>query len=410
MTNKKITVVRKDQSGKNRKFNIDLSKLPDGILSDLEGISCTDIQQSNFVSKINKAKKPGGAMPSPRDAREKSINLGEGLDRIYGTKPARNQEDYPEGLSPFDSELQKRKLSARESEWLSWFKSAIVTANNPHKMLEVVNKAIGIGMKMNGCHEGSWSFAEYVILGTQFHKFKKGDLKKITHELMRKGAEFHDRLLQNKLIGETYNELQPEVQPQIDKQLEERRKAGKNAVRGGSVIDVEIDNKTSLMKFSEGSTVEVAKALEGTDLNSGLGSNIIKIGNSEFEVKNEKGGARNYVDVSDNSVFEVIFPTSIGGLRIVLCHKADQVQVRVADTEMWAELQKREEEVGKNCLLGGMTIAEAIKEGGFKRSGMWSKEQVTEEIKEAIKDNSSETLSSWVDRTRGGSKETFRQH
>ncbi|GFR11619.1 hypothetical protein TNCT_280441 [Trichonephila clavata] len=100
MTSKKITVV-----GNTRKFNIDLSKLPDKILSDLEGISCTDIQQSNFVSKINKVKKPGGAMSSPsRDTREKSINFGEGLDRIYDTKPASNQADYPEWLNPFTSE------------------------------------------------------------------------------------------------------------------------------------------------------------------------------------------------------------------------------------------------------------------------------------------------------------------
>lgn len=55
MTSKKITVV-----GNTREFNIDLSKLPDKILSDLEGISCSDIQHSNFVSKIDKS---GGAMP-----------------------------------------------------------------------------------------------------------------------------------------------------------------------------------------------------------------------------------------------------------------------------------------------------------------------------------------------------------
>lgn len=77
MTDKKITVV-----GNTRKFNIDLSKLPDEILSALEGVSCNDIQQHTFVNKINKAKKPGGAMPSPsRDAREKPINFGKGLDR-----------------------------------------------------------------------------------------------------------------------------------------------------------------------------------------------------------------------------------------------------------------------------------------------------------------------------------------
>ncbi|MFP3016304.1 MAG: hypothetical protein ACEY3L_01690, partial [Wolbachia sp.] len=71
---------------------------------------------------------------------------------------------------------------------------------------------------------------------------------------------------------------------------------------------------------------------------------------------------RNYTDISDNSVFEVTFPTSIGGLRVILYHKAEndhQVQVRVADTEMWSELQKRGEIIGKGCLFGGTTVKEA---------------------------------------------------
>ncbi|WP_353274496.1 hypothetical protein [Wolbachia endosymbiont (group A) of Ennomos erosarius] len=189
MSNKKVTVV-----GNTHKFNIDLSKLPDEILSDLESISCTDIQQSNLVSKINKDKRP---MPSPtRDAREKSINFGKGLDYVYGTKPVNNQEDYSEELNPFASGLQKIKPSARENDKLSWFKSAVVRVKSPNELHKVIDEALAAGMRINACHEGEWSFAEYVILGTHFHKVKKGELKKIMRELMLKGAEFHDRLLQ----------------------------------------------------------------------------------------------------------------------------------------------------------------------------------------------------------------------
>ncbi|WP_250295839.1 hypothetical protein [Wolbachia endosymbiont of Oedothorax gibbosus] len=406
MTSKKITVV-----GNTRKFNIDLSKLPDKILSDLEGISCTDIQHSNFVSKINKVKKPGGVMPSPsRDTREKSINFGEGLDRIYDTKPASNQADYPEGLNPFASGLQKIRLSARESEWLSWLKSAIVTAKNPSELNKVVDEAIAAGMRMNGCHEGGRSFAEYVILGMHFHKFKKGDQKKIIRKLMLSGAEF-DTLLKNELVGEIYKELQPEVQPQINKQLEELRKVVESALQVGNVIGVEMDNDTYFAEFSVDSTVEVAKVVEGTKslgLNKGWvksGNHVIRIGDSEVEVKSEKGGERNYTDVSDNSAFEIAFPTSIGSLRIVVYHSAEndhQVQVRIVDTEMWSELQKRGEIIGKGCLFGGMTVKEAVKRGSFTRSGMWSKEQAKERVKAV--NGSSETVSSWVDKTCGDSR------
>ncbi|MFP3031356.1 MAG: hypothetical protein ACEY3M_09555, partial [Wolbachia sp.] len=85
------------------------------------------------------------------------------------------------------------------------------------------------------------------------------------------------------------------VQPQIDKQLEELEEAGENAVQEGELIDVEIDNTTSYIEFSGNSKVEVAKILRK------LGSNILKIGNDAVEVKSEKGGIRNYTDISDVS-------------------------------------------------------------------------------------------------------------
>ncbi|GFR25008.1 uncharacterized protein TNCT_639441 [Trichonephila clavata] len=113
---------------------------------------------------------------------------------------------------------------------------------------------------------------------------------------------------------------------------------------------MEMDNDTSLWEFSEGSTVEVAKALEGRGSNRGLGSNIIKIGDGEIEIRNEEGGKRNYIDISGR--FEIGFPTSIGKLRIAVYNDEKQVQVRVVDKEMWLKLQTKGEEVAKDCLFG----------------------------------------------------------
>ncbi len=234
-----------------------------------------------------------------------------------------------------------------------------------------------------------------MILGTHFHKFDKADRKKLIRKLMLNGAEFHDTLLENKLIGEIYNELQPEVQPQIDERLEELEKAGESAVQEGELIDVEIDNTTSYIEFSGDSKVEVAKILRE------LGSNILKIGNDAVEVKSEKGGIRNYIDMSDESSIILEFPTSIGKLNIVLYQdvkNCSQVQVKVADKEMWAELQKRGEEIGKNCLFGGVKLKEVVERGNFTRCGIWSEKQ-----KEV-----SEKLFSWADKVRENSKETCR--
>ncbi|MGL9761739.1 MAG: hypothetical protein ACR5LB_06095 [Wolbachia sp.] len=370
-------------------------KLLKKIFGALEGV---DIKQSKFVSKINNQKeiKPEDTMPFPsRNVHENKINYGKGLDYIYGTKPLSNQADYPEGLNPFASALQKIKPSA---EKLSWLQSAVVRAKSPNELHKVVDEALAAGARLNACNDGEWSFAEYVVLGTHFHKFDKVDRKKVIRKLMLSGAEFHDTLLQNKLIGEIYNELQPEVQPQIDERLEELEKAGESAVQEGELIDIEIDNTTSYIEFSENSKIEVAKILEA---NRKLGSNILKIGNDAVEVKSEKGGTRNYVDVSGGGSIVLEFPTSTGKLNIILCHdvkKYDQVQVRVENKEMWAELQKRGEEIGKNCLFGGVKLKEAVERGSFTRCGIWSEKQ-----KEV-----SEKLFSWADKVRENSKETCR--
>ncbi|WP_264735764.1 hypothetical protein [Wolbachia endosymbiont (group A) of Rhinocyllus conicus] len=384
----KIIVPFGDKEGGTYELNVDLDKLSEGeMLNAIIGIGRVN-QQSTFVSKINKAKKPG-EVPFPN--RDVQINYGKGLDYIYGTKPISDQEDK----NPFTSALQKIKPSISESEKLSWFKSAVVRAKSLKEMNKVIDEVIDDGARLNACNDGEWSFAEYVVLGTHFHKFDKVDRKKVIRKLMLSGAEFHDTLLQNKLIGEIYNELQPEIQPQIDKQLEELGKAGESAVQEGALIDLEIDNRTFFVEFSEDSKVEVAKVLKA---NRELGSNILKIGNDAVEVKSEKGGIRNYTDISDGSSVMLEFPTSIGKLNIILYQEADQVQVRVENKEMWAELQKRGEEIGKNCLFGGVKLKEAVERGSFTRCGIWSEKQ-----KEV-----SEKLFSWADKVRENSKETCR--
>ncbi|MFP3032250.1 MAG: hypothetical protein ACEY3M_14370, partial [Wolbachia sp.] len=121
----KIIVPFDDKEGGTYELNIDLDRLSKAeVLNAIVGIGRTK-EQSTFVSKTNKAKKLG-EVPFP--SRNVQINYGKGLDYIYGTKPVSDQADYPEGLNPFASSLQKIKPTAGESEKLSWFKSAVVEA------------------------------------------------------------------------------------------------------------------------------------------------------------------------------------------------------------------------------------------------------------------------------------------
>ncbi len=144
----KIIVPFGDKEGGIYELNVDLDKLSKGeMLNAIVGIGRTS-QQPTFVSKINKAKKPG-EVPFPN--RDVQINYGKGLDYIYGTKPVSDQEDK----NPFASALKKIKPSA---EKLSWFKSAVVRAKSPNELHKVVDEALAAGARLNACNDGEWRF------------------------------------------------------------------------------------------------------------------------------------------------------------------------------------------------------------------------------------------------------------
>nr|WP_253307344.1 hypothetical protein [Rickettsia endosymbiont of Ceutorhynchus assimilis] len=425
--NNKVIVPFKDKEGNTYELTIDLDRLSkNGILDAIRGMSRT-IKQSTketvsrlagildaiekqtdkktplsvlLIKVMNKKAKDvkTEGMPSPRD---KSINFGEGRG-FYNTKSLNRQSS-----NPFIPALNKIEPSAIENAELIWFKNAVVKVKSVSELNKVVDQALDAGIRINAYSEGQTSFADAVILKMLSIPCKENEKEDIICELMLIGAMFSYDLLQDKRISEVHNKLYQEVKPQIDERLKELKEAGENAVQGGIVEDVCIDNKTFYMKFSKDSTVKPVEVLEGArrlGLNTGcveLGGNIIKIGDSEIEVS-EKGGKRNYTDLSGDAVM-LELPTSIGKLNIILNHDADRVQMIVKNKEMWDELQKRGEVVGKGCLFGGKTVEEAIKEGGFLRNGKLSKEQATEKIKAV--DSSSETLS-WVGKVSEDSKTT----
>ncbi|MFP3026025.1 MAG: hypothetical protein ACEY3L_07160, partial [Wolbachia sp.] len=283
--------------------------------------------------------KPEG-VPSPSDVSEKSINLGEGRE-VYNKKSSNRQ-------NPFIPALSKIEPSASENAELRWFKSRVVKAKSVDELNKVIDQALSAGIRINAYSEGQKSFANEVISKMPLIKCKENEKEDIICELMLNGAIFSYDLLQDKGISEMHNKLYQEIRPQIDELLKELREIGESAIENEGIIeDVEMDNQTFFMKFSENSKVNIARVLEGTKnlgLTTGevkLGGDVIEMGNSKVEVRSGKEGERNYIDVSDNSTFEITFPTSIGSLKIVVYHNAEndsQVEVRVADKEMWSEL------------------------------------------------------------------------
>lgn len=316
--------------------------------------------------------------------------------------------DYPENLNPFQTALSKIRLKEYENLKLSEFLEKVVLAKNVDELNRIVEEALDFGIRVNARNEDGFSFSQVTVHKIYHSKFIGKKQENIIKKLALKGANFDEQ--SDKEIIEVCHKIQKEVEPQIYNRLQKLREVGENAAIEGSVENVEIDNKTFFVEFSQDSKVEIAKVVQGAKdlgLSKGeikLSSSIIKIGDGEIEIKTGKNGERNYVDISDKSGFTVTFHTNFGELNVKVWHSPEQynqIKVEVENKELWNELQKTGEIIGKDCLFGGMSVKAAIESGGFMRSGIWGGNSKYTEIIRHNKPQSSETISSLAGRTKG---------
>ncbi|WCR54439.1 MAG: hypothetical protein PG981_001461 [Wolbachia endosymbiont of Ctenocephalides orientis wCori] len=329
-------------------------------------------------------------------------NAAKGLAvNLVGTlKTSKKILDYPAELNPFRSALSQIRLSEYENLKLSEFLEKAISAKSVDELSKIIDEALDSGIRINAHNEDGFSFSHVVVLKMLYSKFTENKQKNIIKKLALNGADFDE--LGDEI--EICDKIKEEAEPQIHNRLTKLREVAETAAVVGSVKNVEIDNKTFFLEFSSNCVVDVAKAVEGArslGLNKGdlkLGSNIIRIGDGEVELKTGENGERNYADVSDGSSFTITFSTSLGELHVRVYNDArsyDQVKIEVENKESWNELQKTEEIVGQGCLFGGMSVKAAIEKGNFVRSGRWGNSRSTEIIK-CIKPQSSETI--WVDK------------
>lgn len=143
----------------------------------------------------------------------------------------------------------------------------------------------------------------------------------------------------------------------------------------GRIKNAKMDNSSFYLEYSEDSTIDVAKITDGErDLGFtqevGCGRNIIKIGKSEVEIITQDS-TRNYTDLADGSDIVLTFDTSFGELEVRLYPDKENenlVIVEVNDEDLLEEIETYDEKIGKNCLLGGLSVSEAINQGSFNRS------------------------------------------
>ncbi|UVW83900.1 hypothetical protein NHG98_06175 [Wolbachia endosymbiont of Aedes albopictus] len=136
-------------------------------------------------------------------------------------------------------------------------------------------------------------------------------------------------------------------------------------------LKVEIDNECFCIKYRQDSTVEVAKILsneKNKSLNLRVG--ILQIGKSIVRVESYTG-KRNYLDVLKQGVI-LSFDSEARKISIHLNPKknSNKIEVKLDESseEVFEKLKKSGLSLGENCLLGGKSVLEAIRDGNFERN------------------------------------------
>ncbi|WP_264376847.1 MULTISPECIES: ankyrin repeat domain-containing protein [unclassified Wolbachia] len=306
-------------------------------------------------------------------------------DVIYGTFRKKTQADY------------NGKKYLRKSVNL-WGNDFLLDEQDPDKYFckldevqdinqleQVVNEAIKSRVRFNltcegniyeNTYENKYNFTDYVIRRISELKIFQVErdievASRIVCNLVKRGAVLET--LSSIIVIDKLEKFKDHKA-----NLKEARKsyihyslrfleAAKNATTG-KVKEAKMDNFTFCLKYSKNSIVEVAKIINGTDESTEFRRDVIAIGESEIEILTE-GGVRNDTDLIGNIV--LTFHTDLGKVDARLYSDVQdegKIIVEVSNKEEILEKFKNyKEELGENCLLGGSSVYDAIKQGYFKR-------------------------------------------
>ncbi|WP_047758968.1 hypothetical protein [Wolbachia endosymbiont of Armadillidium vulgare] len=162
-------------------------------------------------------------------------------------------------------------------------------------------------------------------------------------------------------------------------------------------LEINIDNIYFYIKYPQGSIVEIVKITNELEVEHlELEVCELEIGGSKVIVEFKKE-ERNYTDIAGSDGIVLIFYTSLGKLEVELyLDEEDEnlIGVEVRDQEKLEKLKSCKEEIGQNCLLGGLSVNQAIEQGYFERSRELCQsservslsEKIEEAALEAVKD------------------------
>ncbi|MBC6686382.1 hypothetical protein H9I48_03995 [Wolbachia pipientis] len=212
-------------------------------------------------------------------------------------------------------------------------------------------------------------------------------IQSIVRDLLLKGGKVKRHLFHHDRIGHATTAFVDNSFLQFDKHLFAECKKIENDLKNvayESIVNkneqaqkdklelkVEIDNECFCIKYPQDSTVEVAKILsneKNKSLNLRVG--ILQIGKSIVRVESYNG-KRNYLDVLKQGVI-LSFDSEARKISIHLNPKknSNKIEVKLDESseEVFEKLKKSGLSLGENCLLGGKSVLEAIRDGNFERN------------------------------------------
>lgn len=210
-------------------------------------------------------------------------------------------------------------------------------------------------------------------------------IQSIVRDLLLKGGKVKRHLFHHDRIGHATTAFVDNSSLQFDghlfaecKEIENDLKnaayesiINKNKQTQKDELKVEIDNGCFYIEYPQDSIVEVAKILsneknEGLNLRVG----ILQIGKSIVRVESYNG-KRNYLDVCKQGV-TLSFDSKAEKISIHLNPKenSNEIEVKLDESseEVFEKLKKSGLSLGENCLLGGKSALEAIRDGNFERN------------------------------------------
>ncbi|WP_265036675.1 ankyrin repeat domain-containing protein [Wolbachia endosymbiont (group A) of Anomoia purmunda] len=268
---------------------------------------------------------------------------------------------------------------------LNEFLGKVSKAQGMYKLGEVVNEAIKSGVRFDFSQRLSQDEKAYNFIDCVMKRI--GELEKnpkvasdIICKLVSRGAVFGNKVDID--VIDTLDEFKDHKANMIKAYADYISNAHKfievaKSATSSELNDVRIGNSTFYLEYSEDSKIDVAKITDGAR-NLGLtqgeieyGRDIIKIGKSEVEIITQNG-IRNYTDLADNSDIVLTFYISEGELEVRLypdMRNKDLIRVEMNNQGLLERLKNCDEKIGKNCLLGGLPVNQAIEQGFFVRSG-----------------------------------------